>query len=112
MPIGEPSKRLGAMPPYMFAQLERRIADKKAEGIDVISLGIGDPDQPTFPYVVEAMQEAVADPATHQYPSNRGTTAFREAFAEFYRARFGVTIDPATEVIPAIGAKECIYNLC
>ncbi len=112
MPIAEPSKRLGEMPPYMFAQLEQRIAEKRAEGIDVISLGIGDPDQPTYPYIVEAMQAAVADPATHQYPSNRGTAAFREAFAEFYGSRFGVTIDPGTEVIPAIGAKECIYNLC
>jgi LL-diaminopimelate aminotransferase len=112
MPIAEPSKRLGAMPPYMFAQLEQRIADKKAEGIDVISLGIGDPDRPTYPYIVEAMQAAVADPATHQYPSNRGTAAFREAFARFYDTRFGVTVDPETEVIPAIGAKECIYNLC
>jgi LL-diaminopimelate aminotransferase len=112
MPIGEPSNRLGAMPPYMFAQLEQRIADKKAEGVDVISLGIGDPDRPTYPYIVEAMQAAVADPATHQYPSNRGTAAFREAFADFYDTRFGVEIDPETEVIPAIGAKECIYNLC
>jgi LL-diaminopimelate aminotransferase len=112
MPIADPSKRLGAMPPYMFAQLEQRIAEKKAQGIDVISLGIGDPDQPTYPYIVEAMQAAVADPATHQYPSNRGTAAFREAFARFYDTRFGVAIDPATEVIPAIGAKECIYNLC
>ena len=112
MPIAEPSKRLGAMPPYMFAQLEQRIADKKAQGIDVISLGIGDPDRPTYPYIVEAMQAAVADPATHQYPSNKGTAAFREAFASFYDSRFGVAIDPASEVIPAIGAKECIYNLC
>jgi LL-diaminopimelate aminotransferase len=112
MPIAEPSKRLGAMPPYMFAQLEQRISDKKAEGIDVISLGIGDPDRPTYPYVVEAMQAAVADPATHQYPSNKGTADFREAFASFYDTRFGVEIDPGSEVIPAIGAKECIYNLC
>jgi LL-diaminopimelate aminotransferase len=112
MPIAEPSKRLGAMPPYMFAQLEKRIAEKKAAGIDVISLGIGDPDQPTYPYIVEAMQAAVADPATHQYPSNRGTAEFRDAFAQFYDSRFGVEIDAETEVIPAIGAKECIYNLC
>jgi LL-diaminopimelate aminotransferase len=112
MPIAEPSKRLGAMPPYMFAQLEQRIAEKKSQGIDVISLGIGDPDRPTYPYIVEAMQAAVADPATHQYPSNKGTAAFREAFASFYASRFGVEIDPASEVIPAIGAKECIYNLC
>jgi len=112
MPIAEPSKRLGAMPPYMFAQLEQRIAEKKSQGIDVISLGIGDPDRPTYPYIVEAMQQAVADPATHQYPSNKGTAAFREAFASFYDTRFGVEIDPGSEVIPAIGAKECIYNLC
>jgi LL-diaminopimelate aminotransferase len=112
MPIAEPSKRLGAMPPYMFAQLEQRIADKKAQGIDVISLGIGDPDRPTYPYIVEAMQKAVEDPATHQYPSNRGRQDFRQAFADFYDQRFGVEIEPETEVIPAIGAKECIYNLC
>jgi len=112
MPIAEPSKRLQQIPPYMFQELERRIGEKKAAGIDVISLGIGDPDQPTYPYIVEAMQQAVADPSTHQYPSNRGREEFRQAFADFYDRRFGVTIDPANEVIPAIGAKECIYNLC
>jgi LL-diaminopimelate aminotransferase len=110
--IGAPSKRLEAMPPYMFQELERRIAEKRAAGIDVISLGIGDPDEPTYPHIVAAMQEAVADPATHQYPSNRGRDDFREAFARFYDERFGVEIDPDSEVIPAIGAKECIYNLC
>jgi LL-diaminopimelate aminotransferase len=96
----------------MFAQLERRIADKRAAGVDVISLGIGDPDQPTYPNIVKAMQEAVADPSTHTYPSNRGRDEFRQAFSRFYERRFGVEIDPETEVIPAIGAKECIYNLC
>jgi LL-diaminopimelate aminotransferase len=100
------------MPPYLFAELERKIADKRAAGIDVISLGIGDPDKPTYDYVVKAMQEAVADPATHQYPSNRGRDDFRQGFADFYSRRFGVEIDPGSEVIPAIGAKECIYNLC
>ena len=100
------------MPPYMFQELERRIADKRAAGIDVISLGIGDPDEPTYPHIVKAMQEAVADPGTHQYPSNRGREEFREAFARFYERRFGVEIDPESEVIPALGAKECIYNLC
>jgi LL-diaminopimelate aminotransferase len=112
MALTDPSKRLQAIPPYMFAELERRIADKRAAGIDVISLGIGDPDTPTYPHIVEAMQRAVADPSTHQYPSNRGRVAFREAFARFYGSRFGVEIDPESEVIPAIGAKECIYNLC
>ena len=112
MGIADPSKRLEAMPPYMFQELERRIAEKRAAGIDVISLGIGDPDEPTYPHIVAAMQEAVADPATHQYPSNRGRDDFREGLARFYDERFGVEIDPASEVIPAIGAKECIYNLC
>ncbi len=112
MGIAHPSKRLEAMPPYMFQELERRIADKRAAGIDVISLGIGDPDEPTYPHIVSAMQGAVADPTCHQYPSNRGRDEFRRAFADFYGRRFGVEIDPADEVIPAIGAKECIYNLC
>src|ERR1700760_2496344 len=112
MPIAEPSKRLQQIPPYMFQELERRIGEKKAAGIDVISLGIGDPDMPTYDYIVEAMQKAVADPATHQYPSNRGREDFRQALADFYDRRFGVEIDPANEVIPAIGAKECISNLC
>jgi LL-diaminopimelate aminotransferase len=112
MAIADPSKRLEAIPPYKFQELEQQIAEKRAAGIDVISLGIGDPDEPTYPHVVEAMQEAVADPAYHQYPSNRGREEFRAAFARFYDRRFGVGIDPADEVIPAIGAKECIYNLC
>lgn len=112
MSIARPSKRLEAIPPYKFQELEQQIADKRAAGIDVISLGIGDPDQPTYPHVVEAMQDAVAEPAYHQYPSNRGRDEFREAFAAFYGRRFGVGIDAKSEVIPAIGAKECIYNLC
>jgi LL-diaminopimelate aminotransferase len=110
--LTDPSKRLEAMPPYMFAELERRIEAKKEEGVEVISLGIGDPDTPTFRSVVEAMREAVGDPSTHRYPSNRGRPEFRDAFADFYLSRFGVEIDPVHEVIPAIGAKECIYNLC
>ncbi|WP_249009643.1 LL-diaminopimelate aminotransferase [Conexibacter sp. DBS9H8] len=106
-----PSKRLATIPPYLFAELERKIAAKRAAGIDVISLGIGDPDLPTFPQVVAAAQAAVADPGTHQYPSNRGRQEFREAVARFYARRFGVELDPDTEVMPAIGAKECIFNL-
>ena len=110
--LAAPSQRLEAMPPYMFAELERRIEAKRDEGIDVISLGIGDPDTPTFRYVVEAMREAVGDPSAQKYPSNRGRPEFRDAFADFYLQRFGVEIDAVDEVIPAIGAKECIYNLC
>jgi LL-diaminopimelate aminotransferase len=108
----QPSERLERVPPYLFAELERKIAAKREAGIDVISLGIGDPDRPTPPLVVEAMQEAVADPSTHQYPSNRGRAEFREAVRDFYERRFEVEgIDPDVEVMPAIGAKECIFNL-
>src|ERR1700728_2045635 len=106
-----PSRRLEQIPPYLFAQLERKIADKRAAGVDVISLGIGDPDTPTYAPIVAAAQRAVADPSTHQYPSNRGRQDFREAVATFYARRFGVELDPDTEVMPAIGAKECIFNL-
>ncbi len=107
----QPSRRLAQIPPYLFAELERKIADKQAAGVDVISLGIGDPDMPTYAPVIAAAQAAVADPGTHRYPSNRGRAEFREALSAFYARRFAVTIDPATEVIPAIGAKECIFNL-
>lgn len=103
--------RLQKLPPYLFAQLEKKIADKKAAGIDVISLGIGDPDTPTPETVVRAMQEHVANPNTHQYPSNRGRESFRHGIAAFYATRFGVELDPATEIIPALGAKEAIANI-
>jgi LL-diaminopimelate aminotransferase len=106
-----PSKRLERIPPYLFAELERKIREKKAQGIDVISLGIGDPDTPTPSLVVDALRDAVTDPGTHQYPANRGRDEFRLAVARFYRERFGVELDPETEVIPALGAKECIFNL-
>jgi LL-diaminopimelate aminotransferase len=106
-----PSRRLERIPPYLFAELERKIAAKRAAGIEVISLGIGDPDTPTYAPVVAAAQAAVADPSTHTYPSNLGRQEFREAVASFYRRRFGVDLDPDIEVMAAIGAKECIFNL-
>jgi LL-diaminopimelate aminotransferase len=106
-----PSKRLDRIPPYLFAELERKIADKRAQGVDVISLGIGDPDMPTPGVVIDALAGAARDGGTHQYPSNRGRPEFREAVAGFYERRFGVRLDPATEIVPALGAKECIFNL-
>jgi LL-diaminopimelate aminotransferase len=105
------SKRLEALPPYLFAELERKIAAKKAAGVDVISLGIGDPDTPTPDFVIDALVRAARDPGTHQYPSNRGRAEFREAVADFYERRFGVRLDPDSEVLPALGGKECIFNL-
>jgi LL-diaminopimelate aminotransferase len=106
-----PSERLSRLPPYLFAQLERKIGEKRAAGVDVISLGIGDPDMPTPEFVVSALAEAAADPGTHQYPSNRGRPELRTAVARFYRRRFGVELDPDTEIVPALGAKECVFNL-
>ena len=103
--------RLRQLPPYLFAQLERKIADKRAEGVDIISLGIGDPDTPTPDLVVQAMREHVGRADTHRYPSNRGRASFREGIAAFYGTRFGVELDPDTEIIPALGAKEAIANI-
>jgi LL-diaminopimelate aminotransferase len=107
----KPSARLQRIPPYAFAELERKIAAKRAAGVDVISLGIGDPDRPTPALIVEAMQEAVTEPATHRYPTNRGRDEFRTAVCDFYERRFDVVLDREREVIPAIGAKEAIFNL-
>jgi LL-diaminopimelate aminotransferase len=107
----KPSSRLDRLPPYLFAELERKIAEKKAAGVDVISLGIGDPDTPTPEEVPAALGDAARDPGTHQYPSNRGRPELREAYARFYERRFGVALDPDTEVVPALGAKECVFNI-
>ncbi|NLT05534.1 MAG: LL-diaminopimelate aminotransferase [Solirubrobacterales bacterium] len=105
------SERLDRLPTYLFAEIERKIAEKKAAGVDVISLGIGDPDMPTPQLVIDALAAGAADPGTHQYPSNRGRAEYRDAFAAFYRRRFGVELDPETEIVPALGAKECVFNL-
>jgi LL-diaminopimelate aminotransferase len=105
------ARRLDRVPPYLFAEIERRIDTMRAEGVDVISLGIGDPDLPTPPAVVEALQRAAARPETHQYPSNRGLAAFREAVAGFYADRFGVQVDPGSEVIPVLGGKEAVAHV-
>jgi LL-diaminopimelate aminotransferase len=102
---------LDRVPPYLFAELERKIAERRAAGIDVISLGIGDPDLPTPEAVVEAAAGALRDPSTHQYPTNRGSEEFREAAAYFYRERFGVDLDPASEVIPVLGGKEAVGHV-
>ena len=105
------ARRLDQVPPYLFAEIERRIEALRAEGVDVISLGIGDPDLPAPAAVVEALQDAAARPENHRYPSNRGLAAFRDAVAGFYAERFGVAIDPATEVIPVLGGKEGVAHV-
>jgi LL-diaminopimelate aminotransferase len=103
---------LDQVPPYLFAELERKIAQKRREGVDVISLGIGDPDLPTPEPVIAALAEAARDPATHQYPTNHGTDELRDAAAGFYRDRFGVELDPGSEVVPALGGKEAVGHVC
>jgi LL-diaminopimelate aminotransferase len=105
------ARRVESLPPYLFAELDRKVAEKKATGADVISLGVGDPDQPTPRHIVEALQEAAEDPVTHRYPSYYGLPALRMAIAAWYRARFGVELDPETEVQPLIGSKEGIAHL-
>jgi LL-diaminopimelate aminotransferase len=105
------AERLDAVPLYLFAELERKVSEAREAGIDVISLGIGDPDLPTPPEVIDALAEAARDPRTHQYPTNHGTEEFRAAAAEFYRDRFGVELDPGGEVIPVLGGKEGVGHI-
>jgi LL-diaminopimelate aminotransferase len=103
--------RIRALPPYLFAELDKKIEAKRAAGQDVISLGVGDPDLPTPRHVVEALQEAAEDPTTHRYPSYYGMPSFRSAIARFYARRFGVELDPDTEVLPLIGSKEGVAHI-
>ncbi|HXY71045.1 MAG TPA: LL-diaminopimelate aminotransferase [Actinomycetota bacterium] len=105
------AKRVESLPPYLFAELDKRVAAKRAEGADVISLGVGDPDLPTPPHVVEALREAALDPSTHRYPSYYGMPELRQAVADYYERRFGVLLDPETEVLPLIGSKEGIAHI-
>ena len=104
----EQAKRLQTLPPYLFAELDRMKREQIKKGVDVISLGIGDPDLPTPPHIVQALAIAAADPRNHQYPSYEGMLGFRKAAADWYRSRFGVTLDPETEVLSLIGSKEGI----
>src|SRR5260370_21857167 len=90
------AQRLGLIPPYLFAEIDRKEQEKKSAGVDVISLGIGDPHLPTPKRIVSVLQAAAADPANHRYPSYFGLAALREAIANRYRSRFRVTRDPAT----------------
>ena len=105
------SERMNRVPPYLFVQISRKIAEKKAQGIEVISFGIGDPDIPTPDYVVDALGDASHDPPNHRYPESEGLPEFREGVADWYFRRFGVQLDPEKEVISLIGAKEGIGHV-
>ena len=105
------SERLEKIPPYLFAEIDRKIAEAKAEGRDIISLGIGDPDTPTLQPVVDEMHKAIDDPKNHDYPPYNGTAQFRNAAAEWMKRRFGVDLDADTEVLCNIGSKEAIAHV-
>ena len=105
------ARRIEKLPPYLFASLDRRIAEARDRGIDVISFAIGDPDLPTPANIVKAAVAAVQDPATHRYPSYYGLPELRRAIAAYYRRRFDVVLDPESQVLPLIGSKEGIHNL-
>jgi len=110
-PALQGARRIAELPPYLFAEVDRRIAEKRAQGHDVISLGIGDPDLPTPEHIVRVLEETARQPANHRYPDYYGLPELRVAIADWYRARFGVTLDANAEVLPLIGSKEGIAHL-
>jgi LL-diaminopimelate aminotransferase len=103
--------RLASLPPYLFARIEQKIEELKEKNVDVLSLGIGDPDLPTPQHIVEVLQEQAANPENHQYPSSAGMLAFRRSVADWYQRRFSVELDPAAEVVTLIGSKEGIAHI-
>lgn len=107
----EEAQRIKNLPPYLFARIEKVIAQKKEAGVDVISLGIGDPDIPTPDHIIAAAQKQVAVPENHQYPSSVGMLSYRQAVADFYARRFNVQLDAKTEVVSLIGSKEGIAHI-
>lgn len=105
------SERLEKIPPYLFAEIDRKIAEAKAKGCDVISLGIGDPDTPTLAPVVEEMHKAIDNPKNHDYPPYNGTEQFRKSACDWMKRRFGVDLNPDTEMLANIGSKEAIAHV-
>ncbi|HMK47830.1 MAG TPA: LL-diaminopimelate aminotransferase, partial [Methanocella sp.] len=105
------AERINSLPPYLFAEVDKTKQQKIKEGVDVIDFGVGDPDMPTPDYVIEELCKAAHDPASHQYPAYSGSNIFRDAAATWCKDRFGIKLDPATEVITLIGSKEGIAHL-
>jgi LL-diaminopimelate aminotransferase len=106
----EVSRRLKSIPPYVFAEIDKKRQAAVARGVDVINLGIGDPDEPTPAHIVEAMHKALDNPANHHYPPFGGMKEYKEGAAGWVKRRFGVTVDPSTEVTSLIGSKEGLHN--
>jgi LL-diaminopimelate aminotransferase len=107
----QPSVKLGTLPKYLFAELDQKIDEARARGVDIISLGVGDPDLPTPDLIVKEMQQAVADPETHNYPPYKGTADFLKTACDWMQSRFGVTVDPKTEAMSLIGSKEGLAHM-
>lgn len=105
------SERLEKIPPYLFAEIDKKIAQARAKGIDIISLGIGDPDTPTLQPVVDEMHKAIDNPKNHDYPPYNGTEKFRKSACEWMKKRFGVSLDKDTEMLANIGSKEAIAHI-
>ena len=105
------SQRLGKIPPYLFVEINRKIAEKRLKGEKVVSFALGDPDIPTPAHIVERLCQAAKDPVNHRYPETKGLPELRRAIAAWYKRRFGVYLDPDTEVLPLIGSKEGIGHI-
>ena len=105
------AKRLDKIPPYLFVEINKKIAAKKAQGVDIISFAIGDPDLPTPDYIVERLCKSARNPVNHRYPETFGLPELCQAIAKWYRGRFNVDVDPAKEVLPLIGSKEGIGHM-
>ena len=103
--------RLKMLPPYLFAEIDRRKTALSAKGVDIISLGIGDPDLPTPPHIIDRLKNAAENPVNHQYPGYDGLLSFRRAIAQWYASRFGVDLDPEKEIVSLIGSKEGIAHI-
>ncbi len=110
MPTYEKAQRLNQLPPYLFVEIDRAKRQLQAEGKDVIDVGVGDPDLPTPPHIIEALKKAVDDPVNHRYSFTEGIAALRNAIANWYQRRFEVVLDPQTEVLPLLGSKEGIAH--
>ncbi|MBW2094542.1 MAG: LL-diaminopimelate aminotransferase [Deltaproteobacteria bacterium] len=110
MTVFEKAERLKQLPPYLFKEIDRKKKEVMARGVDIIDLGVGDPDIPTPPHIIQALKKAADEPQNHRYPSYSGMSAFKETVAQWYGERFGVTLDPAKEVITLIGSKEGIAH--
>ena len=105
------AKRIEKLPPYLFVTISKKIAEKRAQGEDVITLAVGDPDIPTPRHVIERLCQAAQDPQNHRYPESEGLPQFRNAIAQWYEKRFGVALEPDREILPLIGAKEGIGHI-